>query len=104
MDWLDLNGFRGTVVTDVHDDQQIRAAVADHKRMLLCVLDAILRRFERNKDYPFVDTKLSLVTGKDFSDNDPLRGKDVIYGWIQGRGLEALAGHVSWLHAQKDVD
>jgi hypothetical protein len=104
MDWLDINGFRGAVVTDVRDERQIRAAAADYKRMLLCVLDGILRRFERNRDYPFIDTKLSLITGCDFADDDPLRGKNVIYGWIQGRGLEALAGHVTWLRQQSEVD
>src|SRR4051812_36572655 len=100
MDWLDVNGFRGAVVSDVRDAAQLRVVAADYRRMLLCVLDAILRRFERNRDYPFIDTKLSLITGKDFAADDPLRGTNVIYGWIQGRGLEALAGHVTWLRGQ----
>jgi hypothetical protein len=104
VNWLDVNGFGGRVVTDVRDFEQVKRAAADHKRMLLCVLDSILRRFERNRDYPFVDTKLSLIAGRDFAEDDPLRGKGVIYGWIQGRGLEALAGHVTWLRGQRDVD
>jgi hypothetical protein len=104
MNWLDVNGFRGTLVTNVRDEGEILAAATDYKRMLLCVLDAILRRFERNRDYPFIDTKLSLLTGKDFAADDPLRGKNVIYGWIQGRGLEALAGHVTWLRRQRDIE
>jgi hypothetical protein len=33
----------------------------------------------------------------DFPDEDPIRGKGAVYGWIQGRGLEALAGHCAWL-------
>ncbi len=71
--------------------------------MVLCVMDRILSRLERNADYPFLDTKLSLVTGKDFADDDLIRGRGVIYSWIQGRGLEALAGHDVWITRQPDL-
>ena len=102
-DWLDVNAFKAAQVIDIYDGDQIRAAASDHKRMVLCVLDRILRRFEADGDYPFIDTKLSLITGKDFRADDPIRGKGVIYGWIQGRGLEALAGHLNWLRQQEDL-
>lgn len=48
-------------------------------------------------DHPFIDTKFYPLTGKNFPANDPLRGSQAIYSWIQGRGLEALAGHEPWL-------
>lgn len=58
-------------------------------------LESIVAR--QQADYPFIDTKFSPVTGENFAESDPLRGSDVIYTWIQGRGLEALAEHLRWL-------
>lgn len=73
----------------------------DYETMLVTILDAILRRHERDPGYPFVDTKLNLVTGADFAPcgdaEKDFVGKSAIFGWIQGRGLEALAGHAEWL-------
>lgn len=43
-----------------------------------------------------IDTKLDLITGRDFDRHDPIRGQGAVYGWIQGRGLESLAGHGRW--------
>ncbi len=81
--------------------RNIAAVVPEYEAMLLSILETILRRFERNPEYRFVDTKLSPLTGLDFSNGaDPERdflGTNSIYGWIQGRGLEALAGHLEWL-------
>ena len=81
--------------------EQISAVLPEYEVMLVSILDAMLHRFERNPDYRFFDTKLSTITGLDFPNAaDPERdfiGKDSIYGWIQGRGLEALAGHIEWL-------
>ncbi len=54
----------------------------------------MVERFERNCDYPFIDTKFDICSGKDFGPGDEeFRQKDFIYGWIQGRGLESLAEH-----------
>lgn len=39
----------------------------------------------------FLDTKVDALTGRGYGAADGLRGPDWIYGWIQGRGLEALA-------------
>lgn len=100
-DWL--KEFQGTQITDLNDEQQVSAAVRDHRLMVLCVLDRILRRYERDSSYPFIDTKLSLITGQDFPADDPIRGKNVVYSWIQGRGLEAIAGHLMWLPTQMDL-
>ncbi len=71
-----------------------------YDRILLDVLDALLERYERDPDYPFIDTKLNIITGKDHypaSTDDFFKGKEVIYAWIQGRALESLAGHAVWL-------
>ncbi|MGR3660643.1 MAG: hypothetical protein ACU0CA_05565 [Paracoccaceae bacterium] len=39
----------------------------------------------------FVDTKVNSISGIDYLETDGLRGPNFIYGWIQGRALEALA-------------
>jgi len=81
--------------------EAISAVRPDYEVMLVTILETILARYERKKDYPFVDTKLSTITGADFGPTaDPMRdfkGPGTIYAWIQGRGLEALVGHARWL-------
>lgn len=104
VDWIDPAHFRRTTITNLHDRQQVEQARQDYRLMVLCVLDAILRRSERDPDYPFIDTKLHLLTGRDYPADDPIRGQNAIFGWIQGRGLEALAGHDGWLGRQNDLD
>ena len=74
----------------------VRRACRDHETMLVTVLDAILDRYEARPDYPFIDTKLDLITGEDFGDAG-FKGRGTIYSWIQGRGLEAMVGHAQWL-------
>ena len=51
----------------------------------------ILERAQRDPTYPWLDMKFSPIDGRDFSKDDPIRGKGRVYSWIQGRGLEALA-------------
>lgn len=81
--------------------QAIRAVVPDYEVMLVAVLDAMLERYERGAGYHFIDTKLSLLSGQDFptpaDDAADFRGRTAVYGWIQGRGLESLVGHIRWL-------
>lgn len=92
--------WRGTLIVEP-TFEQISAVLPEYEVMLMSILDAMLNRFERNPGYRFFDTKLSTITGLDFAKAaDPERdfiGEDSIYGWIQGRGLEALAGHIEWL-------
>ena len=38
----------------------------------------------------FLDTKVNSITGVPFGDASGLKGPSFTYGWIQGRGLEAL--------------
>ncbi len=89
--------FRATQVANLSDAAAVRAAVEDHQAMLLCVLETILERFERDPAYALLDTKMDILSGKDFPDDDELRGKRSVFAWIQGRGLEALAGHARWV-------
>jgi len=63
-------------------------------------IEIVLTRFEKNNRSPFVDTKLSTLTGEDFEEVDDIEsdflGRSAVFGWIQGRGLEALAGHAGF--------
>jgi len=100
---FDTSEYRGTLVDPSGVPASLAPTVRDYRVMLGAVIEAILDRYERNPDYHFVDTKLSLLDGRDFAADDPVRGPDVIYGWIQGRGLEALVGHADWLKRCDDV-
>ena len=90
--------YRGVLLPEEPTIDQVRAIAPDYTAMLVAIMTALADRFERRSHYPFLDTKLDLISGKDFPRGDPIRGPDTIYGWIQGRGLEALAGHLLWLH------
>jgi hypothetical protein len=73
-----------------------------YEDMLVAVMRTLAERW--SPEYPFVDTKLDLgsATAADFKRTDPIRGHGAVYSWIQGRGLEALAGHCAWLRGQSD--
>ena len=73
-------------------------------RLICDSVDCICARFERNAGRGIIDTKFDIVTGQDFpSDAPAFRGKDFIYGWIQGRGLESLAGHARYFAETGDL-
>lgn len=78
-------------------DADFHEVAETYRALMLMTLEAIVSRFERDPDYGFIDTKLDIARGEDFPENDPVRGRNAVYGWIQGRGLEALAGHLTWL-------
>ncbi|MBP2560257.1 hypothetical protein J2857_003026 [Neorhizobium galegae] len=44
----------------------------------------------------FLNTKQNSLTLKDYDAGDGVRGPNYTYGWIQGRGLEALVGHAEF--------
>src|SRR3546814_99354 len=44
----------------------------------------------------FINTKQNSITLQDYGPEDGTRGPDFVYGWIQGRGLEALVGHAAF--------
>ena len=45
---------------------------------------------------PLINTKLNSLTLQDYGPDDGLRAPDFVYGWIQGRGLEALILHARY--------
>ena len=64
------------------------------------VLDAVIARSEQDPEYPFIDTKLNIISGENIYPPAPdqeYNAKNIIFSWIQGRGMEALAGHAQWL-------
>lgn len=87
--------YQGHVLVGQASRNDYMTVIQDYEQMLVTVMHALCDRFDRS--YLFVNTKLSLLTGKDFEMDDPIRGRNAVYGWIQGRGLEALAGHCVWL-------
>lgn len=47
----------------------------------------------------WLNTKLNPLTLADYGPADGLRGPDFLFGWIQGRGLEALVTHAAFFEA-----
>ena len=75
------------------------------EELITCSMDEILRRYEADTNYSLINTKLDLLTGKDFSAQDPwYKQKDIIFCWIQGRGIEALARHIRYFAQKNDTD
>ncbi len=88
--------YRGSLFPEQPTIEQVREASGDYVAIALEVMRAIVDRYERNPDYGWIDTKIHLVSGRDFSEEELIRGPRTVYGWIQGRGLEALVGHARW--------
>ena len=101
---MDMYRFQVPLLGSSSYGQELESAKNSYRTMLASVLGSILDRYERNPDSRFIDTKLNLVTGQDFGTDDPIRGRNTIYPWIQGRGLEALAGHIDWLRNDPALD
>lgn len=94
-----LTPFRPIHLTQVSRDS-LRMVCPLYEEMLWRMLSGILERFQPTSDYPFIDTKIDIDTGADLSQlgtHVDLFGRDTIYAWIQGRGLEALVGHHEWI-------
>ncbi len=93
------NQFSRAVMPEARG-QDISAVLRGWEVMLVEILDLMLERYEQQPDYPFIDMKFNTVTGTDFSvPDDPkkdVKSRNVVFGWIQGRALEALVGHVKW--------
>jgi len=66
-----------------------------YETVIVAGLEAIVSRYGRHSDYPWIDTKFNPVDWQDFSSDDPIRSYNTVYGWTQGRGLDALAGHAA---------
>ncbi|WP_283193212.1 hypothetical protein [Rhizobium sp. AN80A] len=48
----------------------------------------------------FLNTKQNSLTLADYGSDDGIRGPDYTYGWIQGRGLEALVAHAEFFEEE----
>jgi hypothetical protein len=51
---------------------------------------------------PLINTKINSLSLQEYGSKDGLRGPDFTYGWIQGRGLEALILHARFFE-KKDT-
>jgi mannose/cellobiose epimerase-like protein (N-acyl-D-glucosamine 2-epimerase family) len=70
------------------------------------VMCEVLRRSSRDLRYPWVDTKLDTIDGTELRSEGAvdLFGPSTVYAWIQGRAVEALAGHADWFRDEGDAD
>lgn len=75
----------------------LEAARRDYVRINAATLDWVLDR--PRLDGVYLNTKLNPLTLADYGPEDGLRGPDFLFGWIQGRGLEALALHAGFFDA-----
>ncbi len=76
------------------------------REAVIAGIEPVLSRYEKRKSYPYIDTKLSTITGKDFPEEETdrdFKSRSAVFGWIQGRGLEALAGHAAFLSDNPDL-
>ena len=89
--------FRGVIEEFPPGNGARERLIADAEVMLFAIFDGIMSRYRRKENYKFIDTKFSMLTGREYDITDPIAGKDVIYSWIQGRGLESLAGYEEWV-------
>lgn len=96
--------YKGTLISYAPTPKQLREAASDYEAIILTPMQFIVDRYNRKPDYQWIDTKLSLISGQDFPEDDLLRGPNTIYGWIQGRSLEALVGHARWLRDNNEME
>ncbi len=75
----------------------LRTVSEPYQAMIVAQFRAILDRTERSEHYPWIDTKINLTTGEELPPTHPLLGRDVVSGWVQGRGLESVAKFAAWL-------
>jgi mannose/cellobiose epimerase-like protein (N-acyl-D-glucosamine 2-epimerase family) len=94
--------FRNIELPESTTVRDLKVVASDYEAICITTMRAIVERYQATAGYPYVDTKLNLISGQDFADDDPIRGQGAVYGWIQGRGLEALAGHARWLRDKAD--
>lgn len=75
----------------------LQCLVEPYQAMIVTQFRAILDRTDRSAYYPWIDTKINLATGDELPQTHPLLGRDVVSGWVQGRGLESVAKFAAWL-------
>ena len=83
--------FQYPLLPSVPSKEDLRSLTPWVHSLLQKGFSVILERAQRDPSFPWLDMKFSPLDGKDFINDDPIRGKERVYSWIQGRGLEALA-------------
>jgi hypothetical protein len=58
--------YNNVFLSEAPSAEQLRAAARDYEAIAQTMMSAIIDRFEVHPDYPFVDTKLDLITGRVF--------------------------------------
>lgn len=59
-------------------------------------MEVEISRFLSHPEYGWIDMKFDAFSGEDRFLDSSIAGKDHVYSWIQGRGLEALVSHIAW--------
>ena len=67
--------YRGRLIADAPDADEFRRILPDCRAIVISVMEALAARFDTTSDYPFIDTKIDLLTGAEFPINDPIRGR-----------------------------
>ncbi len=80
------------------NDAFIKGALADYERASAAAMRWMLARPRLHG--VFLNTKFNPLTLADYGDADGWRGPGYLYGWIQGRGLEALAHHAAFFESR----
>ncbi len=73
-------------------EADLKLLVEPYQAMIATQFRTILDRTEHSSAYPWLDTRINLVTGKDLPG-----APDFASGWVQGRGLESIVGFGRWL-------
>jgi hypothetical protein len=89
--------YRQVLLPEDPSTEDLRALAEPYQALIATQFQTILARAEHSSTYPWLDTKINLLTGEDYPAGDPLFGHDLVSGWVQGRGLEALVGFAGWL-------
>ncbi len=96
--------YRGVLLPDDPAQWDREALRTDHAAIARATMEMLVERFEQEPEYGWLDLKVDAATGLEFDRDDPIRGRNAVYAWIQGRGLEAIAGHGAWLASLGDAD
>ncbi len=83
--------YRKVLLSDEWSSDQLSAVSQTYKIIITENVRFIIERYSFSSDYPWIDTKYNIPGRYDYPDSDIIKGKSLIYSWIQGRGLEAIS-------------
>jgi hypothetical protein len=61
-----MQKFNKTIVTETASIAEMAPMIKDWEVLIVTILDEMIARYQRNKNYPYIDMKISVLTGKDF--------------------------------------